>query len=268
MHKNRITSEIVVAYSQCPQKAFLLLCTDEQGTPHEYMRVLDQQKERSRTNYIDAFKALKQASLEEPSHLGNDLMNEGDIVIKATLRVEDLEAYCDVLTRVESSSSLGAYSYEPAIVVGTHSINKEQKLELLFAGYALGKVQGKFPEYGKLLDVNGIAHQIKLGESSGILLPMLRPVQKWTSASSPQPPPLILNKHCPSCQFQDLCQARAVKEDNLSLLSSITSKDVQHYEKKGSLRSNNFHTCISHEGQGNVQKILNRPISQNYRHWP
>jgi hypothetical protein len=103
MHKNRITSEAVVAYSQCPQKAFLLLCTDEQGTPHEYMRVLDQQKERNRTNYIYAF---KQASLEEPSQLVNDLMNEGEPVIKATLRAEDLEAYCDVLTRVESSSSL------------------------------------------------------------------------------------------------------------------------------------------------------------------
>ncbi|EFH84811.1 hypothetical protein Krac_5919 [Ktedonobacter racemifer DSM 44963] len=47
MQKKRITFEIVVAYSQCPQKAFFLLCTDEQGTPHEYRDMLDQQKDRN-----------------------------------------------------------------------------------------------------------------------------------------------------------------------------------------------------------------------------
>src|SRR5437588_3004785 len=234
MLNSRITSETIVAYSQCPQKAFLLLCTNEQGTPHEYMHILEKQKELNQINYIrGALNAFKKPSLEVQLHIVNDLNNEGDLVIKATLRAEDLEAYCDVLTWVESSSSLGTYSYEPAICVGTYSINKEQKLELLFAGYVLGKVQGKFPEHGKLIGVDGISHQVKLGESTDILLPLLRPLQKWTAVSSPQPPPLILNKHCPSCQFQNLCQTRAMKEDNLSLLASITPKDVQHYEKKG-----------------------------------
>src|SRR5215467_12405016 len=190
MQKSRITAEIVVAYSQCPQKAFLLLCTDVQGTPHEYVRLLEQQKERNQMNYLRAIPELKHPSLAEPSHLVSDLTTEGDLIIKATLRVEDLEASCDVLTRVESNSSVDVSRYEPGLCVGTHSITKEQKLELLFAGYVPGKVQGKFPEHGKLIGVNGIAHQIKLGESTDILLPLLRPVQKWISASSPQSPPL------------------------------------------------------------------------------
>src|SRR5205807_1423349 len=72
-----------------------------------------------------------------------------------------------------------------------------------------------------------------LGESDNILLPLLRPLQTWITVSSPEPPPLLLNSHCPSCQFRDLCQARAVKEDNLSLLAAIKPKDVRYYEKKG-----------------------------------
>lgn len=232
MH-NAITSEIVVAYSQCTRKAFLLLCTDEQGTPHEYLGMLEQQMERNQSNYLRSLKAFKQPFLDVPSNPVSDLSNERDLVIKATLRAEDLEAYCDVLTRVESSSSLGVYSYEPTIVVGTYSITKEQKLELLFAGYVLGKVQGRVPERGKLVGMDGISHQIKLGESENILLPLLRPLQTWITASSPEPPPLLLNRHCPSCQFRDLCQARAVKEDNLSLLTAIKPKDVRYYEKKG-----------------------------------
>jgi predicted RecB family nuclease len=233
MHTSSITAEIVVAYAQCPQKAFLLLCTDEQGTPHEYLRLLKQQKERNQRNYLCSLKALKQPFLDVSSNLVSDLSNEGDLVIKATLRAEDLEAYCDVLTRVESSSSLSASRYEPTIVVGTRSINKEQKLELLFAGYVLGKIQGKVPECGKLVGVDGISHQIQLSDVTDILLPLLRPLQTWIAASSPQPPPLFLNKHCPSCQFQELCQARAEKADHLSLLASIKPSDVQHYEKKG-----------------------------------
>ncbi len=124
MH-HAITSEIVVAYSQCPQKAFLLLCTDEQGIPHEYMRMLEQQKQCNQINYLHA---LTQTSLEEKTQIVTDLTEAGNLIIKATLKSEGLEAYCDVLTRVESSSSSHGSSYEPTIVVGTHSINKEQKL--------------------------------------------------------------------------------------------------------------------------------------------
>src|SRR6266566_6110200 len=230
---NAITSEIVVAYSQCPQKAFLLLCTGEQGIPHEYMHILEQQKRLNQINYLHALNALTQISLEEQSRIVTDLAQAGNLIIKATLKSEGLEAYCDVLTQVESSSSSPGSRYEPTIVVGTHSVNKEQKLELLFAGYVLRKIQGKVPEHGKIISANGISHTIKLGESTEILIPLLQPLQKWMGTSSPQPPPLILNRHCPSCQFRDLCQARAEKEDNLSLVASITPKDVQRYEKKG-----------------------------------
>jgi hypothetical protein len=83
-------------------------------------------------NYL---RILQQPISEGPSLIVSDLAHERDLVIKATLRTEDFEAYCDVLTRVESGSSLGASRYEPVICVGTHSIIQEQKLEIHFAGY-------------------------------------------------------------------------------------------------------------------------------------
>ncbi len=118
---NAITSEIVVAYSQCPRKAFLLLCTDEQGMLHEYMCILEQQKSLNQIDYMNMLNVLKLTSLEEKSHSVTDLAHEGNLVIKATLKTEGLEAYCDVLTQVESSSSPGGSSYESTIVVGTYS---------------------------------------------------------------------------------------------------------------------------------------------------
>jgi len=89
VHKRRITSEAIVAYSQCPQKAFFLLCTDEQGMLHEYLRILEQQQELNRMNYI---RVLQQSPPEEPSLIVSDLTHEGDLVLKATLKTEDVQA--------------------------------------------------------------------------------------------------------------------------------------------------------------------------------
>jgi hypothetical protein len=36
-----ITSEVVVAYAQCPRKAYLLLFSSAQGELHEYVRLLE-----------------------------------------------------------------------------------------------------------------------------------------------------------------------------------------------------------------------------------
>lgn len=72
MSSSTITPEILVAYSQCPRKAFLLLCTDERGMPHEYLRILEQQKRLNQVNYLHTLNMLKQPSLEVQSHIIND----------------------------------------------------------------------------------------------------------------------------------------------------------------------------------------------------
>ena len=228
-----ITSEIVVAYSQCPRKAFLLLRTDEQGMPHEYMRMLEQQKILNQINYIQALNAHTQTSLEEQSQSVTDLTHEDTILIKATLKTEGLEAYCAVLTQVESSSSLGDSSYEPTIVVGTYSISKEQELELVYTGFVLGQMQQKLPVAGHIVRMGGQVDELKLEPHYNVLKRFLDPVREWLGAAPADPPPVILNKHCPSCQFRALCRGKAETEDDLSLLDRITPKIMQRYHKKG-----------------------------------
>lgn len=225
-----ITSEIIVASSLCQHKAFLLLCTQERGTLHEYEQILQQRKHATQNQVLQSLPTNPNSCFSTLAAL----RSAGDVVASATLLADGFEAVCGMVAKVRHPSSPSECSYEPAIFVGTYSITKEQKLELLFAGYVLGKIQGKLPEQGKLIGADGVPHRVKFGkESTDLLLPLLHPLQQWAIASSSQPPPLILNKHCPSCQFRDLCKARAEKEDNLSLLSSIKAKDIHHYAKKG-----------------------------------
>ena len=52
-----ITSEIVIAYAQCPRKAYLFLFSPEQGEPHEYVHILEQQRRANQERYLDRLTA-------------------------------------------------------------------------------------------------------------------------------------------------------------------------------------------------------------------
>ena len=51
--------------------------------------------------------------------------------------------------------------------------------------------------------------------------------------ASRDPPPLVLNEHCPTCEFQSRCRAVAVERDDLSLLGTMTAKERVKYQEKG-----------------------------------
>jgi len=97
----------------------------------------------------------------------------------------------------------------------------------------LERLQHTSPAAGKIIGLDGTAHTIKLDKSATVLLPLLAPLQAWTTTDTPELPPVILNKHCPLCPFQQSCQAQAEQEDNLSLLHGVTARDIRQYATKG-----------------------------------
>lgn len=225
-----ISSDVLVAYSQCPRKAYLLLCSNEREQTHEYMRILAEEKATNQQQHIES---LQQKQLDVQPYTANGLQSRSDFLVEARLHAEGLEADCGLLVKVKESSALGRYSYEPLIFAGTHTVTKEQKLELMFVGHVLGRMQQKRPATGRIISMSGRASKVKLVESHRTLLLLLEPLQEWVEAKTPEEPPVILNKHCPLCQFQSLCRARAEQEDNLSLLNRVTPKVIRQYERKG-----------------------------------
>jgi predicted RecB family nuclease len=225
-----ITTDIVVAYSQCPRKAYLLLFSPDKGAPHEYGQILEQQRCANQERYVDR---LKQTHADVQPYSLEHLRKGSKVLINAHLQVDGFAADCGVLTRVEGTSMFGKYGYEPSIFAGTHSISKEQKLELSFVGYVLERLQSTRPVAGKIIGMDGTSHAVKLGDSSKALAPLLEPLYEWIKADSPTPPPIVLNKHCPLCPFQRMCQTQAEQEDNLSLLDGVTARMMRQYEKKG-----------------------------------
>jgi predicted RecB family nuclease len=225
-----ITSDVVVAYTQCPRKAYLLLFSTDKGAPHEYVQILE---EKASTNRIAYLRQLKQEKKGVCAYDAENMARGSDVLIEATLTIPGLVAYCDVLTPVQTGSPRSKPTYVPTMLVGTCTTTEEQKLALGVVGYILGQLQPPSPAVGILIGDGGQKHTVKLDITSQKLRTVLRTLQQWLATPPAAPPPLILNKHCPYCPFRHLCREQAEHEDNLSLLDHMTPKVMQRYHKRG-----------------------------------
>lgn len=225
-----LTSEIIVAYAQCPRRAYLLLHC-EKGITDEYSEIIEGRKLANQSKYLDA---LRQQNFELQSYDDHSLLSGSSLLIKPILRSGIFEARCGLLTKVEQSSSPGDYSYEATVFAGTYCIDKFQKLELIYASYILEQIQNKAPCKGRIVTLGPESHNFNLREADYRLLKtLINKLNESNRAIPDEMSPVTLNRHCSYCQYQDLCHAQAEKEDNLSLLNRITPKIIKHYEKRG-----------------------------------
>jgi predicted RecB family nuclease len=134
---------------------------------------------------------------------------------------------------VKESSRLGKFSYEPVKVIGACRASRQDALGLAFQGIVLGEVQGRQPPSGTLVLLGNRPCKVKLAGKYREVRRTVEVLRAWTSQSGGDAPPVVLNKHCPSCPFRDACLQQAEKEDNLSLLDRMTTKLMRKYHDKG-----------------------------------
>jgi hypothetical protein len=89
-----ITPDVVVAYSHCPRKAYLLLCTEEHGIPHEYQRIVAADQRRNQASFLNG---LTQEHGDNLDCRGTDFLPSPGHRSAAVLKTPDCEAYCDRL---------------------------------------------------------------------------------------------------------------------------------------------------------------------------
>jgi predicted RecB family nuclease len=224
-----ITLDIVEAYSLCPRKACLLLISKPLGVPHEYVHITDEQAAANRKAHSAS---LAQAADVSPGGIA-DLKTGAKVVADAKLAANGLHAHCDFLTRVNGSSRLGRFSYEPVKVIGTCRASRPDALGLAYQGLVLGEVQGRQPTSGTLVLLGDRPTKVKLAGKYKEVRRIVEALRAWMSQPVGDAPPVVLNKHCPSCPFRDACLQQAEKEDNLTLLDRMTPKQVRKYHDKG-----------------------------------
>src|SRR5262249_13674981 len=158
-----ITTEIVVTYSQCHRKAYLLLFSPDKGEPHEYVQILEQQRCENQEKYIDH---LKHTHADVQPYSLENLRKGSKVLINAHLQVDGFAAGCGSLPRVEGTSTCGKYCYERTMFVATHNISKEEQLELPFGGSVLKRLQHTSPAAGRIIGMARKSHSVNLAHHS------------------------------------------------------------------------------------------------------
>ena len=106
-------------------------------------------------------------------------------------------------------------------------------LLVCFGALAIGQAtRSGIPPTGKV--IFGESHRGKTVKIADHLTKTRQVIEAIASiCRGREPPPMLLNKHCPSCDFQSRCRALAIERDDLSLLGAMTAKERVKCEEKG-----------------------------------
>ena len=224
-----ITPEIVVAYSRCPREAYFLLCTKKKGSLHPYTQHISKQRTSNRSQYLSQ---LRQSNPNVLKYQDAELKTPDCILTNAVFKTENLKAFCDILINPSKGRQSKHNCHEPILVSGKRLVGEDQKIELGYASYVLGKAVGVRPSSGKIISLGGKSHRINLAPIYRKLNPIIAALKEWSQETSKVPPP-VLNRNCPSCRFRDGCRTDALALDHLSLIGGMNPREIERQNSRG-----------------------------------
>jgi predicted RecB family nuclease len=228
-----ITSDLFEAYLKCATKCFLR-SLGETGTGNSYANWV---KAEQLSYSSEGIKYLVEGVAEDECVTGaidsKQLRSpKWRLAIQTIARTQNLESSIHAVERIRSEEGGKSALLIPIRMVFTKKVHRHDALSLAFDALVLSEMLGREVATGKVihgnnratLKVNTIAlagEVRKLTEKIAVLI------------SSYSPPELILNRHCPECEFQNQCRQKAIEKDDLSLLSGITQAARSSHRNKG-----------------------------------
>ncbi len=230
-----ITSHLFEAYLKCHTKCFLL-SLGETGTGNGYSDWVQAQQATYRSEEI---KRLTQEAAQNQHVIGP--IDRGDVQstkwrfrIETAARAQNLESTIHAVERVTSEGPDKLELFIPIRFIFTNKLHKDAKLLLAFDAFALSESLGREVGLGKIIHGEECATlEVKTGALAGEVRTLTGKIGALLSSNSP--PDLVLNRHCPECEFQTRCRQKAIAIDDLSLLSGITENERASHRCQASL---------------------------------
>lgn len=156
------------------------------------------------------------------------------VLLTPTLAPERFSLRLDGLKRVPGESSLGAFHYVPMVITAESRVRSVDRLLTEMLALLLAPYQQLMPGIG-IIWLGGERGMTTIRIPANVIKAKSALAGLRRLVTSDTPPRLILNEHCPSCQFRTFCWEQAMRDDNLSLLGGLTPKDIGRYARKGIL---------------------------------
>lgn len=144
----------------------------------------------------------------------------------------------DALERQDVGHGDGPPVYVPVLFSHRNKLSREDSLLAALHGLVLAEASGQPVPFVKIahgscstttkIKLQGPSGPTKLVNEARQILEKLR--KQVESATAP---PMVLNDHCPCCEFRSRCRAEAVRKDDLSLLRGMPEKEMQALRRRG-----------------------------------
>ncbi len=227
-----VTDATFEAFLHCDTKAYLLHeSIDSQSKFGVWEKGLTQQFQQRVLEWLRSSFGDDEVYVGTPSQR---MLEQGShrIVLRPLIKSSDLRAEPDALWRMPAVSGATSFRYIPVRFVRNEKVSRFDKLMLAFDALALNRCSSNPYGSGKL--ICGSQYNIVTVPLAKLLETVRHSViQAIKQQKSRVPPPLVLNKHCPECEFRARCRRVAVEKDDLSLLANMTAKERQRLSDKG-----------------------------------
>ena len=221
--KSSITDDIVATYGQCPRKAYCSLFFPETRRVKAITTFINKRKIEKKVSFI--------ANSESSYPFCSDqLSGKADIITDVTLSYEDLTFKNIHLRKINGTSSLGNFLYEPILFTTDTAIKPHDRIRAALCDTILNGIQAASTGKSTAILIDGSVQRVAISrEACNTIVEDLR---HWI-ATRPDTPPAAFNKHCPFCAFEHGCVEHEKKADSLALLSKMPIKIQKKYEAKG-----------------------------------
>ncbi|MBV8843298.1 MAG: IS66 family transposase [Bryobacterales bacterium] len=254
-----LTFAVLEGYLHCKYLG-LLRFAGEHGDASEYLVSLDERRRGVRIAAVEKFRRNGGHVASEIALTREALLCGEELILDARLIRDGIVMEFPGLQRVPGRSALGSFHYLPVLFSADRRSHKLERALLEVLALLLEDIQGVLPRSGvvyhgsecRMKKVH-LSADLRTARDLTQILPRLQRQEVQ--------PRLLLNEHCPTCEFSERCRDQAVREDNISLLRGLGQKAITAYARKGILTLTQLAHTFRPRRKG---KRSSRPNSKRY----
>ena len=226
-----ITNEIIDSFLRCDYKSYQQF-NNTIGCKSEYELLEGELRDLYRKKFCNKLRERPENQIfSVASHQQKIQVENIAFIIAPTWQSNQFYIGFDALELLPNKSSSEKLTYIPISISPNERVSKLEKLSFVIKCLIL-EDHGIRPEFGKIIygcDLKSTKIKISsyIQEAKKKLNELIKTVK------SSEAPRFFQNKYCKTCEFQDACKTKLIETDDLSLLGSISQREVLKKNNRG-----------------------------------
>ena len=226
-----ITNKIIDSFLRCDYKSYLQF-NNTIGSKTEYELLEDELRDLYKNKFYQKLRESPENQILSVDNLQKTIQVEKNaFIIAPTWQSKQFHISFDALELLPNKSSSGKLTYIPISISPQEKVSKLEKLSFVIKCLILEE-HGIKPEFGKIIyGCNLKSTKIKI--SSYLQEAKKKLNELINTVNSSEAPRFFKNKYCNTCEFQATCKTKLIEADDLSLLGSISRREVLKKNNRG-----------------------------------